>query len=120
MQNVTLIGLDLGKHSFHVHGQDHQGKGLLRKKFSRKQLIEFFAHSPRGTTVDTRLRTKTDGSRAGRLALIVAPIERRDRVGTGVHPAKTHSLYGFAPFAISNARPARGWRSPGGTGREKK
>ena len=43
MQNVTLIGLDLGKHSFHVHGQDRQGKALLRKKFSRKQLIEFLA-----------------------------------------------------------------------------
>jgi transposase len=43
MQNVTLIGIDLGKHNFHVHGQDRQGKALLRKKFSRKQLIEFFA-----------------------------------------------------------------------------
>ena len=43
MQDVTLIGIDLGKHSFHVHGQDRQGKALLRKKFGRKQLIEFFA-----------------------------------------------------------------------------
>jgi transposase len=43
MQDLTLIGIDLGKHSFHVHGQDRQGKALLRKEFSRKQLIEFFA-----------------------------------------------------------------------------
>jgi transposase len=43
MQDVTLIGIDLGKHSFHVHGQDRHGKALLRKKFGRKQLIEFFA-----------------------------------------------------------------------------
>jgi transposase len=43
MQHVTLIGIDLGKHSFHVHGQDRHGKALLRKKFGRKQLIEFFA-----------------------------------------------------------------------------
>jgi transposase len=43
MQDVTLIGIDLGKHSFHVHGQDRQGKALLRKKFGRKQLIEFLA-----------------------------------------------------------------------------
>lgn len=43
MQDVKLIGIDLGKHSFHVHGQDLHGKALLRKKFSRKQLIEFFA-----------------------------------------------------------------------------
>jgi len=43
MEDITLIGIDLGKHSFHVHGQDRQGKALLRKKFSRKQLIEFLA-----------------------------------------------------------------------------
>lgn len=41
MQDVTLIGIDLGKHSFHLHGRDCQGKALLRKKFNRKQLIEF-------------------------------------------------------------------------------
>jgi len=43
MNDVTLIGIDLGKHSFHVHGQDRHGKALLRMKFNRKQLIEFFA-----------------------------------------------------------------------------
>ena len=43
MQDVTLIGIDLGKHSFHVHGQDRHGRALLLKKFSRKQLIEFLA-----------------------------------------------------------------------------
>jgi transposase len=43
MQDITLIGIDLGKHSFHVHGQDRHGKALLRKKFSRKQLVEFLA-----------------------------------------------------------------------------
>ncbi|MGP8432905.1 IS110 family transposase [Paraburkholderia fungorum] len=43
MQNVTLIGIDLGKHSFHVHGQDKAGNAVFRRKFSRKQLVEFFA-----------------------------------------------------------------------------
>jgi transposase len=43
MQDLTLIGIDLGKHSFQVLGHDRHGKTLLRKKFSRKQLIEFFA-----------------------------------------------------------------------------
>lgn len=43
MQNVTLIGIDLGKHSFHLHGQDARGKEVFRKKLGRKQLIEFFA-----------------------------------------------------------------------------
>lgn len=43
MESVMLIGIDLGKNSFHVHGQDRQGKTLLRKKFSRPQLIAFLA-----------------------------------------------------------------------------
>jgi transposase len=44
MHDVTLIGIDLGKHTFHLHGQDRYGKALLRKKFNRKQLIEFLAN----------------------------------------------------------------------------
>lgn len=43
MQDVTLVGIDLGKHSFHLHGQDRHGKAVFRKKVSRKQLNEFFA-----------------------------------------------------------------------------
>jgi len=43
MQEVTLVGIDLGKHSFHLHGQDRHGKAVFRKKVGRKQLIEFFA-----------------------------------------------------------------------------
>ena len=43
MQNVTLIGIDLGKHSFHVHCQDKAGKVLLRKKFTRTKLMQFLA-----------------------------------------------------------------------------
>ncbi|CAD6544236.1 IS110 family transposase ISPath1 [Paraburkholderia hiiakae] len=43
MQNVTLVGIDLGKHAFHLHGQDKAGTAVFRRKVSRKQLIEFFA-----------------------------------------------------------------------------
>lgn len=43
MQNVTLVGIDLGKHSFHLHGQDQHGTAVFRRRVSRKQLIEFFA-----------------------------------------------------------------------------
>ncbi len=42
MQNVTLIGIDLGEHSFHVHCQDQSSKALLRKKFRRTKLIPVF------------------------------------------------------------------------------
>jgi transposase len=43
MQDVTLIGIDLGKRSFHQHGQDRRGRMVFRRKVTRKQLIEFFA-----------------------------------------------------------------------------
>lgn len=43
VQDVTLVGIDLGKHSFHLHGQDARGKAVFRKKLGRKPLIEFFA-----------------------------------------------------------------------------
>ncbi len=43
MQNVTLIGIDLGKNSFHIHCQEKHGNPLLRKKFSRTQLTQFLA-----------------------------------------------------------------------------
>ena len=43
MQSVTLIGIDLGTHSFHLQGQDRQGKAVFRKKMGRKQMVEFFA-----------------------------------------------------------------------------
>jgi transposase len=43
MQDVTLVGIDLGKHSFHLHGQDRHGKAVFCRKVSRKQLVEFFA-----------------------------------------------------------------------------
>lgn len=43
MQQVKLIGIDLGKHSFHLHGQDEHGNAVFRKKCNRKQLITFLA-----------------------------------------------------------------------------
>lgn len=46
MENVALIGIDLGKHSFHIHCQDRFGKALLRKKFNRTKLIESLATFP--------------------------------------------------------------------------
>ena len=43
MEDVTLVGIDLGKHVFHLHGQNKAGKAVFRKKVSRKQLVECFA-----------------------------------------------------------------------------
>jgi len=43
MEEITLVGIDLGKHVFHIHCQNKAGKAVFRKRMSRKQMVEFFA-----------------------------------------------------------------------------
>ena len=35
MQRVTLVGIDLGKHSFHLHGQDRGSSRPRRSRYKR-------------------------------------------------------------------------------------
>ncbi|CNH67088.1 transposase for insertion sequence element IS1328 [Yersinia thracica] len=51
MQNVTLIGIDLGKNSFHIHCQEKHGNALSRKKFPRSQLTTFLSTCMTSTIV---------------------------------------------------------------------
>ncbi|ENA0198878.1 IS110 family transposase [Salmonella enterica] len=51
MENIALIGIDLGKSSFHIHCQDRHGKAVYRKKFTRQKLYEFLATCPATTVV---------------------------------------------------------------------
>ena len=46
MSESALIGIDLGKHTFHLHGQDKSGREVFRKKCSRAQMMQFFGNSP--------------------------------------------------------------------------
>jgi len=46
MSESALIGIDLGKHTFHLHGQDKSGREVFHKKCSRAQMMQFFARSP--------------------------------------------------------------------------
>jgi len=46
MATVTLIGIDIGKHSFHLVGHDAHGKVLLKRQFGRHSLIDFLARHP--------------------------------------------------------------------------
>ncbi len=43
MNKITLIGLDLAKSVFQVHGVDAEGNAVLRKRLTRAQMAEFFA-----------------------------------------------------------------------------
>lgn len=51
MSDVALVGIDLGKHSFHLHGQDQSGRAVFRKKLSRQQMMRFFGNLPACTVV---------------------------------------------------------------------
>ncbi len=46
MNVVTLIGIDPGKHSFHLHAQDAAGRMVFRKKLTRSQLLAHRRTSP--------------------------------------------------------------------------
>ncbi|WP_260963352.1 IS110 family transposase [Pseudomonas citri] len=51
MSESALIGIDLGKHSFHLHGQDKSGREVFRKKLSRPQMMQFFGNLKACTVV---------------------------------------------------------------------
>ena len=65
MSEITVIGLDLAKHVFQVHGADLDGRPVLRKRL-RRVVLEFFASLspcligmelvPDRTTVDASCR----------------------------------------------------------------
>ena len=46
MSEVSIIGLDIAKSVFQVHGADASGRVLLRKKISRAKFLPFFALQP--------------------------------------------------------------------------
>jgi transposase len=46
MSELALVGIDLGKHTFHLHGQDKPGREVFRKKLSRPQMMQFFGNLP--------------------------------------------------------------------------
>jgi transposase len=47
MEGIAVIGLDLAKSVFQVHGIDGQGAVVVRRRLSRAKLVPFFAGLPR-------------------------------------------------------------------------
>lgn len=44
MENeIALVGLDIAKNVFQVHGADRDGRAVLRRKLKRDQVEQFFA-----------------------------------------------------------------------------
>lgn len=46
MDVVSLIGIDLGKHCFHLHAQDATGRMVFRKKLTRSQMFTLLGKAP--------------------------------------------------------------------------
>lgn len=51
MDTVSLIGIDLGKHCFHLHAQAASGHMVFRKKLTRNQLFALLGNVPSCTVV---------------------------------------------------------------------
>ena len=47
MEKVSIIGVDLAKHVFQVHGACADGSVAFRKKLSRAKLLPFLSSQPR-------------------------------------------------------------------------
>jgi transposase len=47
MKEVSIIGLDLAKNSFQLHGASANGGVVFSKKLSRSHLLKFLAAQPR-------------------------------------------------------------------------
>jgi transposase len=46
MKHIKVLGIDLAKNVFQLHGTDSNGKCVLKKRLSREKLIEFMAQLP--------------------------------------------------------------------------
>ena len=77
MTSATLIGLDLAKHVFHVHGASESGAVIFRKKLSRNQVLPFLAKQPRCTVAMEACATAhswaRDIERLGHRSRLIAP-----------------------------------------------
>jgi transposase len=46
ISEIAVVGIDIGKNSFHVIGLDHRGAVVLRQRWSRSQIEARFANMP--------------------------------------------------------------------------
>ena len=49
MSEVIIIGLDIAKYVFHVHGADERGRVIFSRRINRGKLLDFFAAQPNCT-----------------------------------------------------------------------
>jgi hypothetical protein len=66
MKEVSIIGVDLAKNSFQLHGASADGAVVFRKKLSRSQLLKFLAAQAELAALWTEIRDVAKRANAGR------------------------------------------------------
>ena len=64
MEKATIIGIDLAKRVFQLHGITRDGRAVFRKKVSRGQLLSFLSAQPRAVVAMEACATAHDWGRA--------------------------------------------------------
>jgi hypothetical protein len=54
---IAIVGIDIGKNSFHIVGLDQRGAIVLRQKWSRGQVEARFGNIPPLCVPKTQIRT---------------------------------------------------------------
>ena len=62
---IAVIGIDIGKNSFHLVGQDRRGAIVLRQKWSRGQVEARLANLPSLCLSEIKLAHTDDAVRRG-------------------------------------------------------
>src|SRR5687767_15097606 len=60
---ISVVGIDIGKNSFHVVGLDERGTIMLRQKWSRGQVETRFANMPSCLMPATYVRPYSKGQK---------------------------------------------------------
>ena len=61
MPNPAVIGLDIAKNVFQVHGADAEGGCVLRRRLRRAEVVTFFARLPKPWSVSRHARAAIIG-----------------------------------------------------------
>jgi len=51
MSTISILGIDIAKNNFQLHGADHTGKAVMRKRLARQELAAYVANFPPCTVV---------------------------------------------------------------------
>lgn len=80
MENVSIVGLDVAKNSFHAHGAAEDGSKVFSKALPRGRVLEFFGQIERCTVA-------MEG-RQGLRHWFEQPLATRERIpGAGSFPS---------------------------------